>query len=283
MENKLLGLAIVVSLLVLFGCSSTADTVTTNEVPDDFDRLDFERTASFYDEQSGWNYSLMIHYPDKKKDEIDSISLDGINLKYAKLDGFSTVNVLDEEGNVVDTADRVMPSLIASDMYDKEITEIHDFLTDKKFNHTISENDLKDLNITVISKKQLVDLYNEAIVLPTRRLGKFMAAPYANCAQSKLDNDDIVQVSYESNYGDMGKINIEYIYSSDDGSHLSDRVLNGTASEEEVLFQREIDNLEKQIESTQKYEVDINIEITDDFDVQLKNLLFSMFNSPKAV
>lgn len=266
----------IICLLVLFGCSTTSDAIDTNKVPEDFDRPDFERTASFYDDESGWNYSLTIHYPDKKTNEIDNVFFSGVNLKYIGLDGFNKVNVVDEEGNVIDSINRTVPTLQSNELYNSELSIIHDFLTEKKFNRTITESDIEDISITIISKGQLVDLYNEAINLPVRKLGKFKAVPYSNCSQTKLDNTDVVQVCYDSNYGDIGKINIEYIY-GDDGNMLSDKVKRGVANEDEILYQHQLNELEVEIENKQNYDISIGINLTDDFDVKLSELLSELF------
>lgn len=262
---------ILLSLLLVCGCSNKTET----KEPKDFDRQDMEKTA-YLEKEDGWVFELSLIYSDKQKDEINYYAIEGYNLKYKELEGYSTINMIDKQGEVLNTTSTIMPTFNNNEIKRNEIKELNSYLKQKNFNTKISIENLNDYHLNILSKEELVQLYNTALDKKVRKIGSYLNLPHASCIQMNSKQNETFQLSYILDYGDIGKVNIEYLDA--DGMYLSDKVLNGTASEKEIQAQKEIDELEEKIIKENTHEIDVDIDLNDNFDQKIEELLEYSFS-----
>lgn len=256
MKFKLL-FSILCFFSLLFGCAKKEETQLSPPFVD---------LTAFKELEDGWVAYLYIETlkKDIEKDEsvnnidfnqIQNVFFDVVNLKYDKIENFY-LPVKDENGEIVDKMQTNQPSYLQS-IYGDSVKSINDFLTNSKFKKIITIQDLKDcdseiFNKRIVSKEDIVQLYNDALSHDKEFYNNFMHVPESNTLTKNLLDGSRIQFSYIKNFSDFGICRIEYIY--EDETYLSDLVLHGKADEQQVLLQHRLDEIEERIIATQDVE-----------------------------
>lgn len=208
--------------------------------------------------EDGWVYKLSITFP---KIDVDSsavqhnydedqpmIGFMGYNLKYKKMED-CYIPIEDSEGNVLDTScTPIMPNFANCQSYRDETNRIIAFLDEKKLMRDITLEDLKDLDIKIIDKKRIVEVYNLAIHHEPDSYGRFALLPNMNMVQSQMDDGTILQGAYIEDYGHLGALRFEIILP--DGRNLSN-LMENEITEKQQKLQENLNQLKDEIMKTQ--------------------------------
>ncbi len=231
-------------------------------------------------DKDGWFKFLCIELPKKNinaKETLDnyifnesmSYVFDGINLKYKTLDGYY-IPMYDDNKNEISKIEAAYPSYSTSKQYREDIRKINKFLNDKKFDRKISIDDLETIDFKVVTKEELVFMFNSAFDKTPANLGNYINIPFVAIAKSNYVDDYFYQIGYYCEYGNIRKIDIEVIY--ENGNYLSNLVSNHNASNEQILFYEKIKEIEKNIIIKQNFDI-INFNEYDESLKPLSNLL----------
>ncbi len=256
-------------LFALAGCKDESEEAKTSK----HDRISMEKNA-FITKEDGWVYQLALICPDKNKDEYNEVLVSGYNVKYKTIEG-SHATVTDKEGNVIGQGSRTAP--YAADFPDirEQMLYTMSYLNGKHFENEITVNELSDYQSNLFTKEEIANAFNTAIVRPAKKLGSYSSLPSVNCLQMQTDSNEIFQVSYITDYGDLGVINIEYM--NENNERLSDKVINGQANEAEINAQKKIDAFEQEIIKKQSTTVEHHIKLAEHFDEKLDDTLNHIF------
>lgn len=262
-------------IFLLNGCTTKQET--------DFVPSSFIDKQVYLQKDDGWVSYLYIEVEKKDKDTIEvknnedlnkitGVYYDCINLKYDHLDGYY-VPVNDEKGNEIDQITGVMPSYSTSDKRD-DIVRINDYLTEKKFNSTITVQDLDDVKCDKLDKKEIVKLYNEA--LEKEYLGYPGDISYGNNHGTigkyiDLNNGGKLWLGCIIEQARLGVVNIEYI--DENGDYLSNLCKDGKANNEQIQAKKQLDEIEKKIVNHQSIKVKEDISLIPDFNKCINELL----------
>lgn len=227
-------------------------------------------------DKDGWFKFLCIELPKKNKNSNETLdnyvynenvsyTFDGINLKYKTLDEYY-IPIYDDNKNEISKVEAEYPSYSISKSYREDIKKINDFLNDKKFERKISIEDLDTIDFKVVTKEELVFMFNGAFDKTPAELGKYINIPFVAIVKTNYVNNYFYQVGYYCEYGNIRKIDIEVIY--EDGTYLSNLVTNHEASNEQIIFSKKIKEVEEYIISNQ----DLEIANFKEFDSTLKPL-----------
>lgn len=225
---------------------------------------------SVYDEkQDGWIYGFEIIYV--TEDSSINYIFDGYNLKYRPNGTEYYVSYRDmETGEEKERIPSKYATLSTSAVYRDEIKLINNFFNEKKYQKTISIDDLSDLDIEKIDKDYLVDLFNKTIESKVKTTpGQYLEAPSLEWKTQKStdkENPGEWQVMYITDYGYIQDIEIEFIKSDD--TYLSELANTRTISTKDSKLLNQIEQLEKQILDNQaislsKDDTTINSDLTN--------------------
>lgn len=234
-------------------------------------------------DKEGWFKFLCIELPKKNrnvKETLDnyifnesvSYVFDGINLKYKTLDGYY-IPVYDDNKNEISKIEAAYPSYSTSKQYREDIRKINKFLNDKKFERKISIDDLDTIDFKVVTKEELVFMFNSAFDKTPSDLGNYINIPFVAIVNSNYVDDYFYQIGYYCEYGNIRKIDIEVIYEND--NYLSNLVSNHNASNEQILFYEKIKEIETNIIVKQNLDI-INFNEYDESFKPLSNLLVEL-------
>ncbi|MBQ7105748.1 MAG: helix-turn-helix transcriptional regulator [Bacilli bacterium] len=170
------------------------------------------------------------------------------NYKYNYLEGFMSYNTeSDEYGEYrYSSMSKRPPSYYYNDDYYDEIFKINEFFAENEFNKEITINELSSLNIDLISKDELVFLFNKAV--SSDLIDKYGNYPYMvgdYMSISKDRNGYVWQIGISFLKGKIVYVNLELLI---DGKNLSDIKEKDT---NEIVLYNNIDKIEKHILKTQ--------------------------------
>lgn len=112
---------------------------------------------------NGWICKMEIYYlPDWAIEGTTDYSYNCVNIKYKELLGFNYYN-FNTYMNKYYLDDMNYPSYMHNTSYRNELNQIYKYFKEHKFNETITINDLDKLNLKLIDKDTLVEVYNKAI------------------------------------------------------------------------------------------------------------------------
>lgn len=232
-------------------------------------RPDFLARTEYINAQDGWVYGLTIYDKGLGHDYY----LDGFNLKYKEIDGYS-LKVRDKvTGEILGTASTNFISLRLNDDAKAELDYINEYLNSKQFDGEITIEDINDLNTKYIDKTLLVELYNKTLKKDYNVYGKYSNNPVVG-RESVLSTNEDLKGEWEAFYvircGEIYRLNIELIL--EDGTPLSN--LRETLDSKKIELLDKVDELEKEILKSQKVEIK-----SSNYDADLVNLIQTLHNS----
>lgn len=176
---------------------------------------------------------------------------DGYNLKHRRLENYY-IPEYDKYGNEVGKFESE-PTLSRSVFHRKDVKNITAFFEEKKFKSEITIDDLNDLKLERIDKKEIVEMFNEAIKSEPRELGKYLNIVFLDYLQTESNANYKFQVGYYLEYGNIIDVDLEIIFN--DGNYLSDLVKKGKTTKEYKEMQNDLENFEKYILEEQNFEI----------------------------
>ena len=162
-------LLVIISIILLGSLIKAKKTVLLYNKPEPgyrFDSInkDYSLLAEPYkvavkDKGDGWYCEFIF---DNLESELHSYNYGCYNLKYQEISGFNNYQ-FDKEKNKYFISDVNVPKYINNIKYQEELDKIFYYFHDRQFDSKITENDLIDLDITIIDKKEVVELFNKAL------------------------------------------------------------------------------------------------------------------------
>lgn len=237
----------------------------------------FEVLASkeaFIDKQDGWIYYL--HVSKKAGTEKLEFNFDGVNIKYQELPGYY-IPVKDKNGKEIDKASGT-PMLSRSVKYKYDTSLINNYLNKKQFVSEISEDDLVNLELQLLTKGDIVALVNQVCKLDFVNIDSdidMLYAPGYISAEQIIDENTVLQFGYYNRVGVVQKTWFDVIYQQGEKrTYLSDMVVDGSATNEQKELYSNLKNIGETIIQTQKFNVKKQfVELTNkEYDVLFSKL-----------
>ena len=270
LKISIIGLfAIICSVVVISISNASAET---NE------KVSYSHRSAYDEKEDGWIYAFEVFYPNLESED-NIYMFDGYNLKYKQLEGYY-VPVIDSSSNeIIDKITPEFSTLSISEKYGKDIKNIVDYFNQKQFGGKISVDDLKDLIVYNFDKEYIVGLYNKAVESELKsKPGEYVESHSIGKVYAESTDDDVKgewQLSYLMDYGDIYKVNIEFI--NENGNYLSDK---SEKNEFESTMMEKANNIEKNININEKRSVrkSISNNSSDSVNKDLNNLISNFMN-----
>ncbi len=241
------------------------------------DSVPFPKQIAYREKEDGWICSFSIEY---FKDDLEYpyyYGYDCENFKYPELYDFKpTGQEVDSNGNTYEYKTSTNhPQYIFHSEYGDDIVRIDEYFTKQKFNTTITMSDLDDLNLKLISKEEVLELYNEAISEPKIvKWGKQIITQKTNYLTVSLIKDDYTwYVGYIVTWGHIHYVSIELKIKD---VYLSDLVKQNKATEEQRKIYQNITEIENYIIEKQTFRLPKSLENQKPY--QFLNDNFSQIN-----
>lgn len=286
--NFIRGISAVLCFTLLIGCS-TKEKAISNQAP----TTQFVDKEVTKEKEDGWIAHLYIQVEKKDKNskqiegnydihKIMNVYYDCVNVRYQKLTGYS-IKELDDSGNEIGQFEDVIPTYSRARDKKEDIKNINDFLTEKKFARTITLKDLDEVQCDSLDKKEIVEMYNEAI---NKKMDEYPGTnsyggnKEVNSGEITLPNNGKLYLAYIVSMDRISAINIEYIDA--DGAYLSTLIDEGKADESQKKINQKLNEIEKNIIREQSIEVDVDIEDLPQFKNNINELLKKSITIEKA-
>lgn len=223
---------------------------TNNNIDDNSTMyLNKESVIQYNDE---WFYSFMIN----KTNEETNHFFDGCNLKYKQLDNYGVTYI--ENGEIVDITP-AHPTLSVSQIErngireGEEVRVINAYFNKAQFKEAISENEIVNWKIENFDKNLLVELFNQTISKKySDKVGPYKMET-CSIQIDRLNNDYRWNIGVMSILGNIKAVRLDIKYS--DGTYLSDKIKNHTATDEQVKLYESFDEIEEYMVKEQKINI----------------------------
>lgn len=206
----------------------------------------------------------------------------GYNLKYNSITELGEDPYLEMSGDTFTDEICLKPTLQCSVKINEnmkvkeEIQLINDYFNKKQFDKQITLTDVEDLTLENFDKSLIVELYNGAQEQKyTDKKGQFRFLKEYEYFSDDFDDGYMWSVSLftDCDLIVMIKLNIRY----EDGTFLSDKVENGSATEEEKELYQNIKYAEYYIRANQKTDVEEYFKKYDNYMYQRLDRIFEQF------
>jgi len=161
-QKNLIRISIVTTFVLLIGIFTVNAGANKKQTIYNENNIGYT-VKSIYDKQEdGWLYGFEIAYVNGSSNV--NYIFDGYNLKYIPTNTDYYISYKDmETGEEIKRIPSRYATLSTSAIYRYDIKKINEFFNLKKFNKSITIDDLSELNIDNIDKEYLVDLFNRTI------------------------------------------------------------------------------------------------------------------------
>ena len=224
--------------------------------------------------KDGWILFMSYEYNlSEQGDEIDQfINIDAVNLKYNNLEDFQVLCIDEDTQKVIAKMKPEVSYLSMNPKYEGILSEIENFLIDRKLSPDLTTKELLFLEDNeIFSLEDIVKVYNTAILKGDLNFGKYGNISESGLKREKALDDYMWQVGYYVSYVNIFAVNIELIDSS--GVYLSNINSNELSKNQKKIINL-IDEIEKNIIQTQSF---INLGI--DSDTTIGDIKFNrLFN-----
>ncbi|MCI9434920.1 MAG: hypothetical protein HFI86_06600 [Bacilli bacterium] len=247
-QKNLIRISIVTTFVLLIGIFTVNAGANKKQTIYNENNIGYT-VKSIYDKQEdGWLYGFEIAYVNGSSNV--NYIFDGYNLKYIPTNTDYYISYKDmETGEEIKRIPSRYATLSTSAIYRYDIKKINEFFNLKKFNKSITIDDLSELNIDNIDKEYLVDLFNRTINSEIKTTpGEYVNIPSLDWKKQEStdeQNPGEWQVMYITDYGYIYDIEIEFI--NNDKNYLSDSLSKNSRSNADTELLEEIENLEDSI------------------------------------
>lgn len=212
----------------------------------------FPSKMAVIEKDDGWVARFNIEYNDKNSKTPYLYDYGCHNLKYKALKDYTAHGVEeDNSGKYEYEVETNHPNCIYNKDYNDDISAISKYFIEKKFNTSIKTEDLDELQLKKVDKKELLELYNKAITSElVTEYGNYSKYPQANLKKNISMDGYTWYLGYLLNKGKIVYVNLELQIGEE---YLSDKIKNNKATEEEKNIFLNIEEIEKYIIKTQKF------------------------------
>ena len=224
-----------------------------NNRPKTGDSTPFVSQMTLKELDDGWVCYMNIEY---LKSDVNNPYFYGYNcenFKYKKISDFipNGTEANDNEQFLYKTEVN-HPEYIYNSLYSEDIKSINDYFVKNKFNKRISLNELDDLDLKILSKNDILELYNSAISNPKiYKWGNVVLENHSSYLSVSMQKDNYTwYVGYIINYGHLEYVNIELMIND---VYLSDLIKENKASGTEKDIYMNIQEIRKYIMGKQKF------------------------------
>ncbi len=246
---------VILLIVIVFSIILTTMDKDKYERPNTGDEAPFVSQIAVKEKEDGWVCYMSLEYFKSDTKAPYHYGYNCENLKYKRLKNFMAVGVEENEtGKYTYDAGANHPQYSYNETYRKELIAIDDYFIKNKFNKEISLEELKGLNLKVITKEEVIELYNKAIVKP--KVYKWGNVPMDNhptyLTTSMMYDEYTWYVGYIINFGHVEYVNIEL---TKNDKYISNLVADNAATEEEKEIYNNINKIETYIIEKQKFEL----------------------------
>ena len=172
----------------------------------------------------GWICKMTIDYPYENDQEKNQYNFNCLNIKYQELPGFNYYH-LNGTLNKYYIDDTNFPNYAYNINYRSELDKIREYFNQKQFNKTISLDDLSDLDLKLIDKNVLQEVFNKTI--NSNIIDSYGNYPMAGChvfnyTYTSYETGETYVVGYSLSYD--GYIENVYIDLKYGNEYLSDLI-----------------------------------------------------------
>lgn len=245
--------------------SSHSDSLTINYSEDNMimavtgGEKDVEKSNFGYDTrlsvikgEDGWLHFFSCEYVKGEKTPTSYV-YNAYNLKYKYLEDYK-LKVYDENGDIIGETSSSLPYLILNEKYWDDFMHFIEYFDKNKPESPLSIEETFDLEISVLDKEMIIDLFNCAIGADMLGEGKYYYLPEADIVLEDKQDGYSWQVAFFIVRGVIVDVNIELIY--DNGSYLSDLVSRNEGDTEKNNVYDAVSNIEMEILNGQSFVVD---------------------------
>ena len=233
----------------------------------------YEITIATKEKEDGWVCIFTIEGHISKR-EISEYNYDCYNFKHPNLPGFYTDRTelkIDDEYVYFDEIS--FPAYSHNLDYLDEVSKTSEFFYRKWFTDSIVLNDLAYLELSVLDKQEIVDLYNQAIqAKPYAKYGRYPNIIAQRLYSSKTIDGYSWEVGYILVHGNIVYVDINLLINNE---FLIDLVESGKATEQQKVLYETIEDFEEVIVKKQKFEIDSTFASSKPFDL-LQEILHTL-------
>jgi len=256
-KKKIIIIASLIIILIVIAFSVILLTRDKNkyERPNTGEKAPYISQMAVKEKENGWVCYMALEYLKSNKTTPYYYGYNCENLKYKRLDNYMAVGEEENEtGKFTYDAGANHPEYSYNDTYREDIRDINDYFIKHEFNKEIGLEELNDLNLRVITKEEVIELYNQAIVKPkVYKWGNVPMDNHPTYLTTSMTYDDYTwYVGYIISFGHVEYVNIEL---TKNDKYISDLVANNTATEEEKNIYNNINKIEDYIIEKQKFEL----------------------------
>ena len=242
---------LIIIMLALVLCSGCAVEEKEKKIEETTEELPegFTVRCGTSEQADGWLYMLEISY---NSDGSTGYYFEAFHEKYEKMDGF-TVKVIGEHGEIVnEMAPECGVTMCLNDDYNKDLDAVEAFLEEKKFTETINMESLEGLELDILDKQIVVDVFNNAITAEMRtEKGPFIGHSNAYLYVGKEKKGKKWQAFVFNSYGYIDKVKIDYVT---DGKYFSEKSKKELTKEEKKL-KKDMELIEQWVQEEDVLEV----------------------------
>ena len=194
------------------------------------------------------------------------------NLKYSKLPDYIMYGEeQNSSGKYTYEIETDHPSYLRNKELNNDIKSISNYFLQKKFTKEIDLNDLEELELEKIDKKEVVNLYNSAI--NSKLIKKFGNYPNTNrpiyLTTSMNNNNYTWKLGYVLVMGHIKYVNIELLIGN---QFLSDLIMKNKATDEQKEIFNSVKNIENYILKNQKFDIPNDLKNVQPYSFLLENM-----------
>lgn len=273
-NKKVIRVSILIILLVFIVCGVVLFLGNGESEPIDLIGMDtrWPSKYAFIEKEDGWVCSVDLEY-NRNSDVPHYYGFNCDNYRYNYLYGYMLwAEEMDEYGKFrYEASSNRPPSYIYHDEYNAELDKIEKYFTENKFYKKISVSDLDNLDVSCISKDDIVFLFNKAIsndFYDTYGNFYYMYRQYMNTSKNR--DGYVWQLGIDTVKGYITYVNIELFVN---GKNLSDLISDGKATTKEKTLYNKIEKIERHILETQ------TLSLPEDFSYnEICNYLNELFD-----
>ena len=226
-----------------------------NNLPKPGEKVPFISQIAVKEKEDGWVCHMNIEYLKDNTNMPYYYGYDCENLKYKEIIDFVPTGE-EEIGNEKFTykIGSNHSHYIYNSSYNDDIKNINNYFIENKYNKEISLNDLDDLQLTKISKNDVLELYNKAINSPkVYKWGNIIMLNHPSYLSMSMQKDNYTwYFGYLINFGHIEYVNIELMIND---KYLSDFIIENRASNDEKEIYENIQEIESYIIEKQKFDL----------------------------
>lgn len=254
-KNIIISIIILFCVIGLFGSILVLIKNKSNiEKPKVGDLVSYPTQIAVKEKEDGWVCTFELEYLKENMNTPYYYGYNCENFKYEELyDFMPTGQETDQNGILYEYKTTTNhPQYIFHKEYGKDIKKINEYFDEKDFKTTITLSDLDGLNLSKISKEEVLELYNQAISSPKiMKWGRQIFEQHVSYMSTSISKDDYSwKIGYIIPWGHIEYVSIELMIKDE---YLSDLMKQNKATEEQKELYKNIKEIENYILTKQTF------------------------------